>query len=106
MWNGDRPILQICSGSHHLLTDVVIAIKQATGIPALNVIANRALWTTKWTTLRAKCLSAWLYVDNPGLALARKAAIAHNFLQWQSKKKPEQGTITAEMRQKSSTYLP
>lgn len=104
-WNGDRPILQIYSGSPQLLIDMAQAIEAATGIPAPNVIANRALWCLKWSTTRAKCLVGWLYVDNAGLALARKFVIAQKFLQWQPKKRPERGTITEEMRQKFATYL-
>jgi hypothetical protein len=105
-WNGDRPVLQIYSGSKQLLTDMAGAIEQQTGIPAPNVVANRALWYLKWSTIRAKCLAAWLYVENPGLALDRKAAIAEHFLQWKPKKRPERGTITDEMRWKFWAYLP
>lgn len=105
-WNGDRPILQIYSGSKQLLADMAAAVEQQTGIPALNVVANRALWYLKWSTIRAKCLAAWLYVEHPGLALDRKAAIAEHFLQWKPKKRPERGTITDEMRWKFWAYLP
>jgi hypothetical protein len=105
-WNGDRPILQIYSGSHRLLAAMGEAIQQSSGIPAPNVVANRALWNIKWSTIRAKCLAAWLYVDNPGLSLARKEAIAQKFLQWQPKKRPEHGTITETMRLNFPAYLP
>lgn len=105
-WNGDRPVLQIYSGSHQLLGDMAVAIEEQTGIPAPNVVANRALWYLKWSTTRAKCLAAWLYVENPGLALDRKAAIAADFLDWQPKKRPERGTITEGMRARFSAYLP
>src|SRR5215216_4079920 len=40
-WNGDRPILQVYSGSQHFLRDLVFAVQRATGIPAPNVNANR-----------------------------------------------------------------
>jgi len=60
----------------------------------------------KWSTTRAKCLAAWLYVENPGIALDRKAAIAADFLDWQPKKRPERGTITEEMRVRFGAYLP
>ncbi|MBA3469092.1 MAG: hypothetical protein H0T53_05555 [Herpetosiphonaceae bacterium] len=105
-WNGDRPVLQIYSGSHQLLLDMAKAIEQATGIPAPNIVANRALWYLKWSTIRAKCLAGWLYNEHSGLALARKAAIAQKFLQWQPKKRPEHGTITEMMRVNFSAYLP
>lgn len=105
-WNDDRPILQIYSGSKHLLENMAAAIEEQTGIPAPNVVANRALWNIKWSTIRAKCLSAWLYVDNPGLALERKAAIAANFLQWQPRKRPQAGTITEAMKLRFAAYLP
>lgn len=105
-WNGDRPILQIYSGSKHLLENLAAAIAEQTGIPAPNVVANRALWYLKWSTIRAKCLVAWLYVENPGLALDRKAAIAARFIAWQPKKRPERGTITEGMRERFSAYLP
>jgi hypothetical protein len=104
-WNGDRPVLQIYSGSKQLLTDMA-AIEGQTGIPAPNLVANRALWYLKWSTVRAKCLAAWLYVENPGLALERKAGIGERFLQWQPKKRPERGTITDEMRLRFAAYLP
>jgi hypothetical protein len=105
-WNGDRPVLQIYSGSHRLLAAMGEAIQQSSGIPAPNVVANRALWYIKWSTIRAKCLAAWLYVDNSGLSLARKEAIAQKFLQWQPKKRPEHGTITETMRLNFPAYLP
>jgi hypothetical protein len=105
-WNGDRPVLQIYSGSSQLLRDMALAIEEQTGIPAPNVVANRALWYLKWSTTRAKCLAAWLYVENPGIALDRKAAIAARFLDWQPKKRPERGTITEGMRERFAAYLP
>jgi hypothetical protein len=105
-WNGDRPILQIYSGSKQLLEDMGAAIEVQTGIPAPNVIANRKLWNIKWSTTRAKCLAAWLYIDNPGLALDRKATIAANFLAWQPRKQPHTGTITEVMKLHFAAYLP
>lgn len=105
-WNGDRPVLQIYSGSKQLLERMAAAIEEQTGIPAPNVVPNRSLWYLKWSTIRAKCLAAWLYVENPGLALDRKAAIANDFLAWQPKKRPERGTITEGMRERFAAYLP
>lgn len=105
-WNGDRPILQIYSGSKQLLEKMAVAIEEKTGIPAPNVIANRSLWNLKWSTIRAKCLAAWLYVENSGLALERKAAIAADFIAWQPRKRPHTGTITEAMRQRFAGYLP
>ena len=105
-WNGDRPVLQIYSGSKQLLEKMAAAIAVQTGIPAPNVVPNRTLWYLKWSTTRAKCLAAWLYVESPGLALDRKAAIAANFLAWQPKKRPERGTITEGMRERFAAYLP
>jgi len=105
-WNGDRPVLQIYSGSKRLLEAMAVAIEGQTGIPAPNVVANRALWYLKWSTTRAKCLAAWLYIENPGLALDRKAAIAAKFIAWQPKKRPERGTITEGMRERFGAYLP
>jgi hypothetical protein len=105
-WNGDRPVLHIYSGSQVFLNDMAVAIKHATGIPAPNTRANRGLWYIKWSTIRAKCLAAWLYADNPGLALQRKAVIAANFLEWQPKKRPQRGTITDTMRLNFPAYLP
>lgn len=106
IWNGDRPVIQIYSGSKVLLEDMAAAIEAETGIPAPNVVANRNLWYIKWSTTRAKCLAAWLYVENPGIALDRKAAIAADFLSWQPKKRPERGTITEGMRRRFAAYLP
>ncbi len=105
-WNGDRPILQIYSGSKQLLEKMAEAIAAQTDIPAPNVVPNRKLWYLKWSTIRAKCLAAWLYVEHPGLALDRKAAIAADFLAWQPKKRPERGTITEGMRARFAAYLP
>jgi hypothetical protein len=105
-WNGDRPVLQIYSGSKQLLEDMAVAIAEQTGIPAPNVVANRSLWNIKWSTIRAKCLAAWLYVENPGLALDRKAAIAADFIAWQPRKRPHTGTITEAMRLRFAGYLP
>jgi hypothetical protein len=104
-WNGDRPILQIYSGSKQLLFEMAAAIELQTGIPAPNIVANRALWHLKWSTTRAKCLAAWLYTENVGLALERKAVIAERFLQWQPRKRPERGTITEEMRWRFAAYF-
>jgi hypothetical protein len=105
-WNSDRPILQIYSGSQQFLADLVTAVEIETGIPALQVVGNRNNWCIKWSTVRAKCLVAWLYIENIGLALPRKADIARDFLAWQPKKRPERGTITDAMRLKFSDYLP
>jgi hypothetical protein len=106
VWNGDRPVIQCYSASAKLLSNLGQAVEAATGIPAPNVVPNRALWYIKWSTIRAKCLAAWLYVENPGLALDRKAAIAAKFLAWQPKKRPERGTITEGMRERFAAYLP
>lgn len=105
-WNAGKPILQIYSGSSSFLADLSVVVAAATGIPAPRVVANRANWYIKWSTIRAKCLAAWLYVEHPGMALGRKAAVAAAFLQWQPGKRPQKGSITDEMRQKFSTYLP
>jgi hypothetical protein len=105
-WNGDRPVLQIYSGSKLLLERMAFAIEQQTGIPAPNVAANRTLWYLKWSTIRAKCLAVWLYVENPGLALDRKAVIAANFIAWQPRKRPHTGTITEAMKLRFAAYLP
>lgn len=105
-WNGDRPILQVYSGSSLFLEGFTTAIAEQTGIPAPKQQANRDNWTIKWSTIRAKCLAGWLYYDNPGLALPRKQQIAAQFLEWQPKKKPEQGTITERMRLNFPAYLP
>ncbi len=105
-WNGDRPVLQIYSGSKHLLEQMASAIEAQTGIPAANVDPNRTLWYLKWSTIRAKCLAAWLYVENPGLVLERKAAIANAFIAWQPRKRPQTGTITEAMKLHFAAYLP
>jgi len=105
-WNEGKPIFQIYSASQDFLLDLGSAIEQATGIPAPNIIANRLLWTIKWSTIRAKCLAAWLYIDNPGLAMGDKLAVAARFLEWCPKKTPQRGTITDEMRLRFSEYLP
>jgi hypothetical protein len=105
-WNGDRPVLQIYSGSKHLLEQMAAAIELQTGIPAPNVVANRSLWYLKWSTVRAKCLVAWLYVEHPGLALDRKAAVAADFIAWQPRKRPHTGTITEAMKLHFAAYLP
>ncbi len=97
-WNGDRPVLQVYSGSKPFLSDMAVAIEHATGIPAPCPRANRDNWYVKWSTIRAKCLAFWLYVDNSGLALDRKAGIAAQFIHWRPKKRPEQGTITETIR--------
>jgi hypothetical protein len=105
-WNGDRPVLQIYSASQGFLSAAGLAIEQATGIPAPNLVANRLPWNIKWSTVRAKCLAAWLYVEHPGLASQQKLAIANRFLEWQPKKRPNEGTITDEMRRMFPDYLP
>ncbi len=104
-WNGDRPVLQVYSGSTAFLNGLIIAVEQATGIPAPILQRNRDNWTVKWSTVRAKCLAAWLYTENPGLALQRKAEIAANFLQWHPKRTPDHGTITARMRENFPIYI-
>lgn len=105
-WNGTRPVIQIYSASARFLEELAAAIEAATGLPAPNVIANRTLWNLKWSTIRAKCLAIWLYIDNPGLAQERRAAMAAQFLAWQPRKHPAQGTITEDMRRLFSAYLP
>lgn len=104
-WNGDRPILQVYSGSPLFLNSLIASIERGTGIPAPKPQANRRNWTVKWSTVRAKCLAAWLYMDNSGLALARKAAIAGQFIEWRPKRRPNPETITDEMRLNFSDYL-
>jgi hypothetical protein len=104
-WNGDRPILQIYSGAPHFLTALAAAIDDATGIPAPTPQRNRDNWAIKWSTTRVKCLAAWLYVENAGLAMERKTELAHNIIAWQPKKTPQRGTITERMREKFPAYL-
>lgn len=105
-WNGDRPVVQIYSASSNLLTTMGQAIEHATGIPAPNLATNRERFYIKWSTIRAKCLAAWLYEQNPGLALGRKAVIAADFIRWQPKKRPAVGTITDIMKLHFPAYLP
>lgn len=105
-WNGDRPVLHIYSASPVFLQALRDAIEAVTGIPAPNLATNRLIWYLKWSTIRAKCLAAWLYVEHPGLASQQKLAIARRFLEWQPKKRPNAGTITDEMRRMFPDYLP
>lgn len=104
-WNGDRPVVHIYSGSTKFLDNLVAAVEWSTGIPAPTRAANRDNWYVKWSTVRAKCLTAWLYVENAGLALPRKAQLAHEILAWQPKKTPNDGTITPIMRWRFAEYL-
>lgn len=104
-WNGDRPILQIYSGSTAFLNGLIAAVEQETGIPAPTLQRNRDNWTVKWSTIRAKCLAAWMYVAHDGLVLPRKAQLAIDILAWYPKKKPQYGTITERMRENFSAYL-
>ena len=105
-WNGDRPIIQVYSGSPLFLNGLITAIAQGTGIPAPLPQANRENWAVKWSTIRAKCLAAWLYIDHSGLALTRKATIATQFLEWQPRRKPNPETITKAMQLNFPAYLP
>lgn len=105
-WNAGKPIVQIYSGSPAFLEALVAAVEQSTGIPAPRLSTNRANWYVKWSTIRAKCLVAWLYLDNPGLAMERKAVIATRFIEWQPKKRPSKGTITETMRSRFAKYIP
>lgn len=106
VWNGDRPVIYIYSGSSAFLEQLGIAVEKVIGIPSPNLTPNRNNYYIKWSTTRAKCLVAWLYKQHRGLALERKATIAEAFLQWHPKKRPEQGTITDEMRRNFPDYLP
>jgi hypothetical protein len=105
-WNGDRPILQVYSGSPRFLNGLIASVERGTGIPAPTPQANHKNWTVKWSTVRAQCLVAWLYFDNPGLALGRKASIAAQFIQWQPRGTPLKGSITDAMRLNFPDYLP
>jgi len=106
LWNAGKPVLQIYAAQEGFLADLADAIDIVTGIPAPHIGTNRATCYLKWSTIRAKCLAAWLYIDNPGLALPRKAAIAEQFLQWQPGKAPQKGTVTERMSQQFASYLP
>jgi hypothetical protein len=105
-WNAKKPVLHIYSGSPHFLSDMASVIERTTGIPAPNLAANRTTTYIKWSTVRAKCLAAWLYIDHAGIALSRKASIAAQFIEWQPKRRPDPGTITDEMRLTFPEYLP
>ncbi|MBC8161685.1 MAG: hypothetical protein H7Z42_10750 [Roseiflexaceae bacterium] len=104
-WNGDRPILQIYSGSPKMIEHLGLSVERMTGIPAPSVSLNRDNYYIKWSTVRAKCLVAWLYKQNVGLAMPRKLAVAELFLQWQPRRKPNSDTITDEMRLMFLDYL-
>ena len=105
-WNAGKPIVQIYSGSVLFLEALAMAVEQSTGIPAPRLSSNRSNWYLKWRTVRAKCLAAWLYLDNPGLAMARKFIIAAQFIEWQPRTRPNKGTITDKMRSRYVKYLP
>lgn len=104
-WNAGKPIVQIYSGSPVFLEVLAVAVERDTGIPAPCLSTNRSNWYIKWSTMRAKCLVAWLYLDNSGLAMERKAAIATQFVEWQPKKRPLKGTITDNMRSRFAKYI-
>lgn len=106
VWDEGKPVLYIYSGSDAFLAGIGAAVETATGIPAPNIGLKRTTKYIKWSTIRAKCLIAWLHDQNPGLALERKTVIAEAFLQWEPKKKPHKGTITEKMREVFPAYLP
>lgn len=105
-WNAGKPILQIYSGSEQFLQGITYAVENATGIPSPTPHMTRTTLNIKWSTIRAKCLVAWLYVEHQGLALERKSAIASQFLEWQPKKRPNKETITEAMQLNFPDYLP
>ena len=106
IWNGSRPVIQIYSGSRKLLEDLGSAIENTTGIPAPNIATNRDNWYIKWSTTRAKYLTVWLYIMNPGIYLQRKYETAQTFINWHPKKRPQRGTITDQMYLHFADYLP
>ena len=107
-WNAGKPVLHIYSVSRDFLDGIAAEIDVVAGIPAPHIVAvaGRTTKSVKWSTMRAKCLVAWLYLENPGMMLARKSMIAAQFIEWQPKKRPQTGTITEKMRSRYAKYLP
>jgi hypothetical protein len=95
-------------GTRAFLTNLAAAIQDATGIPApiCHFDKNTSdTWVVKWYGVRAKCLAIWLYYNDQGLSLARKATFATAFSEW----KPivfDPSTTTAKMWEIFKEYLP
>jgi hypothetical protein len=84
--NSVFPLLD-ASGTRAFLCGMGAAVEQATGIPAptCHQSIRGQVHKIAWYGIAAKCLAIWLYHQNAGLALERKAKLADEFAIWQPK---------------------
>ena len=92
------------TGTEAFLTNMALAIEEATGIPTPKCHLDQNIWRISWSGMYAKCLAAWLYEDC-NLCLERKRKIALEFLQWQPKLYRRKH-ITPKMRELFGHLLP
>jgi hypothetical protein len=80
-----HPLLE-AAGTNAFLVGMARAIETQTGIPIPTCHPSKSsVYKVSWYGIAAKCLAIWLYQQNPGLALERKALIADQFATWQPK---------------------
>lgn len=103
--NSVIPLLE-AAGTQDFLTGMAQAIEEHTGIPAPTCHKRqRSVHKIAWYGLQAKCLAVWLYQQNAGPALERKAKLAAEFSRWQPKHfRPSK--VTEKMWQLFGQYLP
>lgn len=79
-----QPLLEI-AGTHAFLTGITHDIYRQTEIPVPSIHQGRRVYVVRWYGIAAKCLAIWLYQQNTGLAMERKAMLAREFGLWQPK---------------------
>ena len=113
-WNSVRnksgvstsPVLAVC-GTVDFLSKFSSQVEIHSGIPSSKAyVAKDKIPFIRYSGLRAKCLSFWLYQNSEGACLQRKKHLAHDFCAWHPKKKGfKKSQITNEMEKKYAQIL-
>jgi len=82
-WTNNNPSLSICSGSGAFLEGMGAAIERETGISKPK-IGEYGIKLLKYCSIRAVCLSSWLYSECT-VCLDRKKELALEFMKWKGK---------------------
>ena len=92
-------------GTKAFVTGMAAAMEEQTGIPAPTCHKHHGTWGVSWYGLYAKCLTIWLYENEDGLAMERKAMVAPNIIRWKPKRFYKDG-ITPKMWELFGGFLP
>lgn len=92
-------------GTQAFIMGMAAAIEEQTGLRIPTCHTHHGTWGVSWYGIYAKCLTIWLYQNEYGLAMQRKAVVVPDIIRWKPQKFYKDG-ITSKMWELFGAFIP